>query len=187
MNDKELQQKLEALLIVAETPATTFEMATVLDEPVARVAAAIKTLQDDYDGLNGSAKRGFELRLVAEGYRFYVREEHSDLAAEFIHADTPTKLSNAALETLAVIAYKQPITRGAVASVRAVNVDGVVRTLVNRGLIEEVGNDPVTGAILYGTSELLLQHLGIESITDLPPIAPLLDDGLEGFANENEL
>ena len=94
---------------------------------------------------------------------------------------SPSRLSQAALETLAVIAYRQPISRGAIASVRAVNVDSVVRTLVTRGLITEAGHDPETGAILYGTNDALLGHLGIASIDELPPIAPLLDDPEQGF------
>ncbi|HUH53580.1 MAG TPA: SMC-Scp complex subunit ScpB [Microbacteriaceae bacterium] len=185
-----LGERLEALLIIAEEPVSVMEFATALDEPVESVKEALLKLQKDYDGqneaLDGGPKRGFELREIAGGYRLYSREEHNDLVISFVHADAPAKLSQAALETLAVIAYKQPITRGAIASIRAVNVDSVVRTLVNRGLVNEVGNDPVTGAVLYGTTNLLLEQLGLVSIEDLPPIAPLLDDGLEGFEGEQE-
>lgn len=185
-----LGERLEALLIIAEEPVSVMEFATALDEPVESVKEALLKLQKDYDGqneaLDGGPKRGFELREIAGGYRLYAREEHNDLVISFVHADAPAKLSQAALETLAVIAYKQPITRGAIASIRAVNVDSVVRTLVNRGLVNEVGNDPVTGAVLYGTTNLLLEQLGLVSIEDLPPIAPLLDDGLEGFEGEQE-
>lgn len=178
------RQKLEALLIVAEEPVSVMSLATALDEPIDKIKTALIDLQADFDGQHGSPRRGFELREIGGGYRFYARAEMGDLVADFVHSETPSKLSQAALETLAVIAYRQPITRGAIASIRAVNVDSVVRTLANRGLVEEVGHDSVTGAILYGTSSELLSHLGLSSINELPPIAPLLDDGLEGFANE---
>ncbi|WP_150306604.1 SMC-Scp complex subunit ScpB [Planctomonas psychrotolerans] len=126
-------------------------------------------------------RRGFELREVGGGWRIYVRGEYDDVVRDYVLTQNPTKLSQAALETLAVIAYKQPISRGAVAAIRAVNVDSVVRTLLARGLISEVYTDSETGAIHYGTSDLLLSQLGINSIDELPPISPLLADGAEGF------
>lgn len=180
-----LRERLEALLIIAEEPVSVMSLAVVAGEPVETVRTILIELQKDYDGLGSGPRRGFELREIAGGYRFYARQAHSDLIASFVHADTPAKLSGPALETLAVIAYRQPITRGAIASIRAVNVDSVVRTLVNRGLVSEVGNDPITGAILYGTTPELLEHLGLGSLDELPPIAPLLDDGLEGFESEH--
>lgn len=176
-----LQQQLEALLLVADEPASAVGLATAVDRPVREVRQAIETLIADYDGREGGEQRGFELREIAGGYRFYVRESLDPLVADFVQQQTPTRLSQAALETLAVIAYRQPISRGAIASVRAVNVDSVVRTLVGRGLVTEVGHDPETGAILYGTDESLLGHLGIASIDELPPVAPLLDDPGAGF------
>lgn len=179
-----LEQQLEALLLVADEPIGAVSLATAADRPVREVRRAIETLIADYDGANGGPRRGFELREVAGGYRFYVRESLDPLVADFVQQQSPSRLSQAALETLAVIAYRQPISRGAIASVRAVNVDSVVRTLVGRGLITEVGHDPETGAILYGTDEALLGHLGIAGIDELPPIAPLLDDGSEGFDDE---
>ena len=133
----------------------------------------------------GGAQRGFELREVAGGYRFYVRESLDPVVADFVQQQTPARLSQAALETLAVIAYRQPISRGAIAQIRAVNVDSVVRTLLGRGLVTEVGHDPETGATLYGSSDALLGHLGIGDISELPPISPLLEDGSEGFAHES--
>ena len=126
-------------------------------------------------------RRGFELREVGGGWRFYVRAEYDSLVADFVLTQSSTRLSQAALETLSVIAYKQPISRSAIASIRAVNVDSVVRTLLGRGLITEVDTDSETGAILYGTTELLLTNLGINSLDELPHISPLLDDGQEGF------
>lgn len=176
-----LEQQLEALLLVADEPIGAVHLATAVDRPVREVRRAIEGLVADYNGENHGPQRGFELREVAGGYRFYVREHLDPIVADFVHQQSPTRLSQAALETLAVIAYRQPISRGAIASVRAVNVDSVVRTLVGRGLVTEVGHDPETGAIHYGTDESLLGHLGISSIDELPPIAPLLDDPNEGF------
>ena len=177
-----LQQQLEALLLVADEPIGAVHLATAVDRPVREVRHALDALVADYDGVGDGPQRGFELREVAGGYRFYVREALDVLVADFVQQQSPTRLSQAALETLAVIAYRQPISRGAIASVRAVNVDSVVRTLVGRGLVTEVGHDNETGAILYGTDDSLLGYLGISSIDELPPIAPLLDDPSEGFS-----
>ena len=202
-----LTQQLEALLIVADEPLSAVALATATDRPVREVRAALVALAAEFDGVGAGADssagssagsesgsgagsgagaaRGFELREVAGGYRFYVRESLDPLIADFVHQQSPARLSQAALETLAVIAYRQPIARGAIASIRAVNVDSVVRTLLARGLITEVGHDPETTATLYGTSDALLGHLGIGDISELPPIAPLLDDPSEGFAHES--
>ena len=156
-------------------------LATAVGAPVPAVRQAIEALVEDYDGLAGGPRRGFELREVGGGWRLYVREEHDDLVTEFVNTQAPSRLSQAALETLAVIAYKQPVTRGQVASIRAVNVDSVVRTLLARGLITEVFTDAETGAIHYGTTDALLVNLGINSLDELPHISPLLDDGADGF------
>ena len=177
----ELAPAVEALLMVADEPLALVSIASALDAPIGEVAATLAALRADYNGETGSAKRGFELREVGGGWRFYVREEHDELVRDFVVSQSPSRLSQAALETLAVIAYKQPVSRSQVAAVRAVNVDSVVRTLVGRGLITEVDHDPETGAILYGTTELLLSQLGINSIDELPRIAPLLQDGSDGF------
>ena len=174
-------QQLEAILLVVDEPQSLVSLATAVGAPVAAVRQAIETLVDDYDGLNGGNRRGFELREVGGGWRIYVREEHDALVSEFVNAQAPSRLSQAALETLAVIAYKQPVTRSQVASIRAVNVDSVVRTLLARGLITELFTDAETGAIHYGTTDALLVNLGINSLDELPPISPLLDDGSAGF------
>lgn len=184
--NEELAPKLEALLLITEEPVSVMGLATALDAPVARVNDALAHLVADYNGELEGPRRGFELREIAGGFRLYVREEHDLLVTDFVHRDAPAKLSQAALETLAVIAYRQPISRGAIASVRAVNVDSVVRTLANRGLITEADHDPVTGAVLWGTTDQLLEHLGVASLEELPPIAPLLDDGHTGFAEFDE-
>ncbi len=193
----DLDRAIEAILFIADEPQSVVHLAAAVARPVAEVRAAIARLRADYDGTGtsgeprtdvaddeGSARgirRGFELREVGGGWRFYVRSEYDSLVSDFVLTQSSTRLSQAALETLSVIAYKQPISRSSIASIRAVNVDSVVRTLLGRGLITEVDTDAETGAILYGTTELLLTNLGINSLDELPPISPLLDDGQEGF------
>lgn len=176
-----LTEKVEAILLVIDEPIGLVALAAAVGAPVAAVRQTLETLVADYDGEGRGPRRGFELREVGGGWRLYVREDHDDLVADFIGGQAPARLSQAALETLAVIAYKQPVTRSQVASIRAVNVDSVVRTLLARGLITELFADSETGAINYGTTDALLQHLGINSIDELPPISPLLDDGADGF------
>lgn len=190
-----LSQQLEALLIVADEPLSAVALATATDRPVREVRAALSALVAEFngeavgsgaagdagEGAGAGSPRGFELREVAGGYRFYVRESLDPVVADFVQQQSPSRLSQAALETLSVIAYRQPISRGAIASIRAVNVDSVVRTLLGRGLVTEVGQDGETGAILYGTSDALLGYLGIGDISELPPISPLLDEPTEGF------
>lgn len=177
-------QRLEAILLVVDEPQSLVSLAAAVGAPVAAVRQAIETLVADYDGDAAGPRRGFELREVGGGWRFYVRAEHDALISEYVNSQAPSRLSQAALETLAVIAYKQPVTRSQVASIRAVNVDSVVRTLVGRGLITELFTDPDTGAINYGTTDALLVNLGINSLDELPHISPLLDDGADGFDME---
>ena len=192
----DLDRALEAILFIADEPLSVVTLAAAVARPVAEVRASIARLRTDYDGDGpsgeprtdvadeapaGGIRRGFELREVGGGWRFYVRGEYDTLVADFVLTQSSTRLSQAALETLSVIAYKQPISRSQIASIRAVNVDSVVRTLVGRGLVTEVDTDAETGAILYGTTELLLTNLGINSLDELPHISPLLDDGQEGF------
>ena len=172
----DVARRLEAILLVIEEPQSLVALATAVSAPVPAVRQAIESLVEDYDGLAGGPRRGFELREVGGGWRLYVRAEHDDLVSEFVNTQAPSRLSQAALETLAVIAYKQPVTRGQVAAIRAVNVDSVVRTLLGRGLITEEFADPETGAIHYGTTDALLVNLGINSLDELPPISPLLPD-----------
>jgi segregation and condensation protein B len=183
----ELDRQLEALLMVADEPQGLIALATAVDRPIQDVGEAVARLVADFDGVGagvggaGTVRRGFELREVAGGWRIYVRAEYDHVVADFVLTQNPSRLSQAALETLAVIAYKQPISRGAVASIRAVNVDSVVRTLLGRGLITESFTDSETGAINYGTTDLLLTQLGINSLDELPHISPLLADGADGF------
>ncbi|WP_082599233.1 SMC-Scp complex subunit ScpB [Yonghaparkia sp. Soil809] len=177
----DVARALEAILMIADEPQSVVGLAAGVGRPVADVRAALAALVADYDGEVGGPRRGFELREVGGGWRLYVRGEFDQVVRDFVHTQSPAKLSQAALETLAVIAYKQPISRGAIASIRAVNVDSVVRTLLGRGLITEAFTDSETGAIHYATTELLLTQLGINSLDELPPISPLLDDGSKGF------
>ncbi|WP_370448925.1 SMC-Scp complex subunit ScpB [Cryobacterium sp. TMT2-15-1] len=176
-----LERTLEAILMVADEPQGLLQLAAAVDGTLEEVRASVARLVADFDGLAGTVRRGFELREVAGGWRIYVRPEHDVTVADFVVTQNPSRLSQAALETLAVIAYKQPISRGAVASIRAVNVDSVVRTLLGRGLITEAFTDSETGAINYGTTDLLLAQLGINSLDELPYLSPLLNDGANGF------
>ena len=177
----QIERAIEAILMVADEPQSLVSMATALSTPVSAVRKAVARLVADFDGDNGGVRRGFELREVAGGWRIYVRPEYDEVARDFVLTQNPTKLSQAALETLAVIAYKQPISRASIASIRAVNVDSVVRTLLGRGLITEAFTDAETGAINYATTDMLLTQLGINSLSALPQISPLLNDGTDGF------
>lgn len=180
----DVARRLEAILLVVDEPHSLVALAAAVSAPVAAVRQAVAALVADYDGQAGGPRRGFELREVGGGWRLYVRAEYDAVVSDFVNTQAPSRLSQAALETLAVIAYKQPVSRGQVASIRAVNVDSVVRTLLSRGLVTEAGHDPETGAILYGTTDALLINLGINSLDELPPISPLLDDGADGFDGE---
>ncbi|WP_087001991.1 SMC-Scp complex subunit ScpB [Gulosibacter sp. 10] len=177
----DLDRALEAILFVSDEPVPLVALAAAVSAPVKQVREAVHRLVEDYDGKLDGPVRGFELREVGGGWRMYVRERFDDIVGDYVSVRQPSRLSQAALETLTVIAYRQPVTRSQVAQVRAVNVDSVVRTLLARGLIDEAGQDAVTGATLYVTTELLLQHLGINSLEELPKISPLLEDGRDGF------
>ncbi|MDR1767360.1 MAG: SMC-Scp complex subunit ScpB [Propionibacteriaceae bacterium] len=163
---------LEAILLMATEPVAAAELASAVGAPVEETQRQLEALAEFYDRTG----RGFELRRVGEGWRYYTRREHADLIANWLLEGQPGKLSQAALETLAVVAYLQPISRGRVSSVRGVNVDGVMRTLATRDLIEEVGRDAETGAHLFGTTATFLEKMGLTSLDQLPPIAPYLPD-----------
>jgi segregation and condensation protein B len=170
--DDELDSALEALLLVVDFPAGEDSLASALGQPVMRVAQALRRLRDSYAG----AGRGIDLRQVAQGWRLHTRDVYAPFVERLLLDGQRARLTRAALETLAVVAYRQPVTRSRVAAVRGVNVDGVMRTLLARGLIEEVGTDPETHGVLYCTTELFLERLGLSSLDNLPPIAPLLPD-----------
>ncbi len=172
LGDHELDAALEALLLVVDCPAGDDVLASALGQPVTRVVEALHRLRDGYaDG--GS---GIDLRQVAQGWRLHTRDVYAPFVERLLLDGQRARLTRAALETLAVVAYRQPVTRSRVAAVRGVNVDGVMRTLLVRGLIEEIGTDPETHGVLYRTTELFLERLGLSSLADLPPIAPLLPD-----------
>lgn len=171
-SDDALDAALEALLLVVDIPAGEELLANTVQQPVARVRTALHRLSASY----AEDERGLDLRRIGDGWRFYTREKYAAYVERYLLDGQRTKLTRAALETLAVIAYRQPVTRAKVSQVRGVNVDGVVRTLVGRGLIEEVGTDPETGGTLYCTTELFLERLGLSSLKDLPPLAPLLPE-----------
>lgn len=171
-SDTELVAALEAVLLVVDAPAATDQLADVLGQPVARVRDALEGLAAEYT----ERERGMELRATGEGWRLYSRERFAPYVERFVLEGQRSRLTRAALETLAVVAYRQPVTRSRVAAVRGVNVDGVMRTLAARGLITEAGTDGTGGGTLYRTSELFLERLGLDSLDDLPPIAPLLPD-----------
>lgn len=175
---------LEALLLMATEPMGAAELAQALDVPKPVVWAALEHLQRFYDDTG----RGFELREVGQGWRYYTRPEHHDVIAAWVLEGQQARLSQAALETLAVVAYLQPISRSRVSAIRGVNVDGVMRTLVTRELIEEAGPSEETGAMLFRPTQYFLERMGYTSIDDLPPLAPhlpeasLLEAELSGLA-----
>jgi segregation and condensation protein B len=173
-----LRAAVEALLFVSDTPVTATALAAGLQQPVAEIEAALTQLGQELD----SRGSGVELRAVGDGVRLYTRPDLAGWIESFLMDGQRVRLTQAALETLAVVAYRQPVTRARISAIRGVNVDGVVRTLIARGLIAEVGADPDTGGGLFRTTELFLEKMGLRSIDELPSLAPLLPDlaGLEG-------
>lgn len=163
---------LEAILLVTDEPVPAVTLAQVVERPTGEVESALAALTEDYR----SGGRGFELRQVAGGWRLYTRPDCAPFVERFILDGQQARLTQAALETLAVIAYRQPVTRQRVSAVRGVNVDGVVRTLVARGLITEAGPDEDTGAARYRTTTLFLERLGLDTLEELPSLAPLLPE-----------
>ncbi|WP_265446340.1 SMC-Scp complex subunit ScpB [Flexivirga meconopsidis] len=163
---------IEAVLMVVDQPVTADELAVALELPVDEVTAIIEGLEAEYE----QQQRGFTLRCINEAWRVYSRPAYAPAVEKFLLDGRQAKLTQASLETLAVIAYRQPISRARVSAVRGVNVDGVIRTLVTRGLIVEVGAEGEQGAMLYGTTPYFLQRLGLSSLDELPPLAPYLPD-----------
>ncbi|MCL2482498.1 MAG: SMC-Scp complex subunit ScpB [Propionibacteriaceae bacterium] len=167
-----IDAEIEALLILATEPVSETDLAQTLDVPVDEVSLALTRLAQFYD----QTGRGFELRQVGAGWRYYTRPEHADTIARSVLEGHQGKLTQAGLETLAVIAYLQPVSRSRVSLVRGVNVDGVVRTLITRNLVREVDRDETTGAGLLGTTTYFLERMGLAQLSDLPPLAPNLPD-----------
>jgi segregation and condensation protein B len=167
---------LEAVLMVADEPVPAAGLAAAVGLPVEDAEALLRELAADYRGESGGRPRGFELRDVGGGWRVYSSPEHADVVGAFVLDGQTARLTQAALETLAIVAYRQPISRGRIAAVRGVSVDGVVRTLLSRGLIEEAGHDDAGGATLYRTSRYFLERFGLRSLEELPPLAPYLPE-----------
>jgi segregation and condensation protein B len=184
----DLRPALEALLMVADQPLDVTTLASAAGHPVDEVSATLMALAEEYT----EQGRGFELRNVAGGWRFYTREEYAAVVEGFVLEGQQARLTQAALETLAVVAYKQPVSRARVSAIRGVNVDGVMRTLLTRGLVEEAGQDQSSGANLYRTTGYFLERIGVTSIDELPELAPYLpdlgdlEDDLESVAREPE-
>jgi len=176
-----LRPSLEAILLVADEPVPVVVLAQVLERPRNEVTAELKDLAEEY----ATQDRGFDLREIAGGWRFYTREDCAPLVERFVSDSQEVRLTQAALETLAVVAYRQPVNRARVSAVRGVNCDSVMRTLVLRGLVEETGTDAETGAILYRTTGYFLERLGLACLEDLPDLAPFLPDDIEDIENEN--
>jgi segregation and condensation protein B len=170
-----LKPSLEAVLLVVDQPVTEAVLAQVLECPRDEVVAALREVAADYD----EEGRGFELREVAGGWRLYTRPEHAAVVERFVLDGQQARLTQAALETLAVVAYQQPVSRARVSGVRGVNCDGVMRTLLARGLVEEAGVDPASTATLYRTTAYFLERLGLGSLDDLPPLAPYLPEAAQ--------
>ncbi|UQU68522.1 SMC-Scp complex subunit ScpB [Couchioplanes caeruleus] len=175
LDDGELRAALEAILLVVDEPVAEMQLAQIMEQPTERVAAMLEDISARYT----AAGHGFDLRRAAGGWRLYTRPEYAPYVERFVLDGQSVRLTQAALETLAVVAYKQPVTRSRISAIRGVNCDGVMRTLVTRGLIEECGTEGETGAFLYRTTALFLEKLGLNSVDQLPPLAPFLPDDVE--------
>jgi segregation and condensation protein B len=186
MPDAELGAVLEAVLLVVDAPVPVDALAVAIDQPASRVAAKLRLMADDL----AARDSGIDLREAGGGWRMYTRSRYAPYVERLLLDGARSKLTRAALETLAVVAYRQPVTRVRVSAVRGVNCDAVMRTLLARGLITEAGTDPDTGAVTFATTELFLERLGLSALADLPDIAPLLpdvdviDDITESLADE---
>jgi segregation and condensation protein B len=167
-----LRPALEAVLMVVDEPVSDVTLAQVVERPTEEVRQALSALAAEYD----ADGRGFQLREVAGGWRFYTRAECAPVVERFVLDGQQARLTQAALETLAVVAYRQPVGRARVGAIRGVNVDGVLRTLVSRGLVAEVGTDPESGATLFGTTRYFLERLGLSSLDELPELAPFVPE-----------
>lgn len=172
MSELELNQSIEAILMVVDEPVTEVILAQITERPTEEVAAALRGLAASYE----SEGRGFTLREIAGGWRFYSHPAQAAVVEKFVLDGQQSRLTQAALETLAVIAYRQPVSRARVSAIRGVNVEAVMKTLLTRGLVEERGTEPESGAILYGTTSYFLEKIGIRSLEDLPALAPFLPD-----------
>ena len=172
---QDISGAVEALLMLAEEPLSEDTLAEAVDVPRSVIAECLAELVAFYD----ETGRGFELRQLGGGWRYYTREEHADLVARYVLEPQQSRLSQAALETLAVVAYSQPISRARISAVRGVNVEGVIRTLLSRGLITEAGHDSESGAVMFATTGYFLERMGLRSLDELPELAPHLPEATE--------
>ena len=168
----EVRTALEAVLLVVDEPVAEVVLAQVVERPTEEVGHLLRELAAEYDAQG----RGFELRNVSGGWRLYTRESCAPYVERFVRDGQQARITQAALETLAVVAYRQPVSRSRIAGIRGVNVDAVVRTLVSRGLITEVGTEHESGAILYGTTPYFLERLGLDDLDELPPLSDYMPD-----------
>jgi segregation and condensation protein B len=167
----DLERQLEAILFVADEPVPLTQLAQVTETNKEMVQRSLEGMRDHF----AHEQRGIVLREVGGGWRMYTHPDASAYVERFVLAVQQPRLTQAALETLSIIAYKQPVSRQQIASIRGVDSDGVVTTLESRGLVREIARDPGPGqAILYGTTSLFLERMGLRSLEDLPPIASLL-------------
>jgi len=172
----DLRGPLEAVLFVADLPVPAADLAGLLGVALPSIEAGLADLRTGYE----QERRGISLRQVAGGWRLYTSDQYADVVERFVLDGQQARLTQAALETLAVVAYRQPVTRARVAAIRGVGVDGVFRTLSGRGLIEECGSDSpgasAGGAHLYRTTQLFLEKLGLDDVSELPSLAPYLPE-----------
>jgi segregation and condensation protein B len=181
-DDVDLGAVLEAILMIAEEPLTEEFLSSVLDRPRSQVREQLGRLSAEYTG-DG---RGFDLRRQAGGWRFYTRADYARYVERFVTDGASARLTKAALETLAVVAYRQPVTRGRISAIRGVNCDGVIRTLLARGMVEECGTDPDSTATLYRTTTLFLEKIGLDSVAQLPELAPFLPDDVTDIEEDEQ-
>lgn len=170
MSNPDIYRSIEAILMVVDEPVSETTLATILERPVEDIQSALTDLSSQYED------RGFQLRAINGGWRFYSHPDEAAAVEKFVLDGQQARLTQAALETLAVIAYRQPISRARVSAIRGVNVEAVMKTLVNRGLVEEAGIEGESGAVLYKTTSYFLERLGLNELEDLPALAPYLPD-----------
>ncbi len=172
MSKPELKKSLEAILMVVDEPVSEIVLAQITEVPTEEVVVQLNEMAALYE----AEQHGFQLRAIAGGWRFYSHPDQSPVVEKFVLDGQQSRLTQAALETLAVIAYRQPVSRARVSAIRGVNVEAVMKTLITRGLVEESGIEHETGAILYKTTSYFLEKVGVNSIDDLPALAPFLPD-----------
>ena len=177
MSNRELERSIEAILMVVEEPVSEVVLAQIIEAPTEQILESLNALAVSYE----EQARGFTLKQISGGWRFYSHPDLAPLVEKFVLDGQQAKLTQAALETLAVIAYRQPVSRARVSAIRGVNVEAVMKTLVTRGLVEECGIEHETGAILYRTTHYFLERIGLNRVEDLPALAPFLPniDGLD--------